>query len=164
MGRFGIICAAAATATALAFSAGAASARDIPSGGLTVDEVSAWLRDTGYKAEIKTSKTGEKYISSAAEGVSFEIYMYDCKSDRCASMQLAAGFDLADPGLKGGAAKINEWNQSKRYIKAYIDSTGDPWAQYDVNLSPGETYEGLEDSFKNVWVSSLPDFKKFIGW
>jgi opacity protein-like surface antigen len=155
---------ASAAAAILALAAGAAQARDIPAGGLTVPELAAWLQQGGYKAEVKTTKAGDPYISSAAEGVSFEIYMYDCKAGRCASLQLTAGFDLKDPGLPGGAAKINEWNMGKRYLKAYVDSTGDPWAQYDINLSPGETYEGLDDDFKNVWVSGLPEFKKFIGW
>jgi hypothetical protein len=68
-------------------------------------------------------------------------------------------FDL-DKGLT--ADKINEWNLGKRYIKAYIDSEGDPWGQYDVNLSPGRTYEGLDDDF-GVWRLTLPVFKSFIG-
>ncbi len=96
--------------------------------------------------------------------MNFDVYMYDCKAERCASMQLTAGFNMTKPGLAGGATKINEWNTTKRYIKAYVDADNDPWAQYDVNLSPGESFEALDDNFKNVWISSLPDFKKFIGW
>ena len=162
MGRFGIFVAAAAVA--LSLGAGAAEAKPIPDGGMTIPEVVSWLQDNGYKAEIKSLQSGEKYVSSAAEGVNFDIYMYDCKSDRCASIQFAAGFNMTKPGLAGGVTKINEWNTTKRYIKAYVDTDNDPWAQYDVNLSPGATYEALDDNFKNVWISSLPDFKKFIGW
>ena len=162
MGRHTIL--AAAAVAALVLGAGAAQARDIPAGGMTLPEVVKWLQDGGYKAEIKNLQSGEKYITSAAEGVNFDIYMYDCKADRCASMQWAAGFNMTKPGLPNGVTKINEWNTTKRYVKAYVDATGDPWAQYDVNLSPGQTYEGLDDAFKNVWVRSLPAFKTFIGW
>ena len=162
MRRLGIFGAAAVAATVLA--AGSAQAKPIPDGGMTITEVVSWLQDSGYKAEIKTLQSGEKYITSAAEGVNFDVYMYDCKAERCASMQLTAGFNMTKPGLAGGATKINEWNTTKRYIKAYVDADNDPWAQYDVNLSPGESFEALDDNFKNVWISSLPDFKKFIGW
>ena len=169
MSRLGIFGAAAVAALALA--GGSAQAQNaapktgpIAAGGMTLPEVAAWLQDQGYKAEIAQTQTNEKYIKSGAEGVNFDIYMYDCKADRCGSIQFSAGFNMTKPGLTGGATKINEWNTTKRYIKGYIDSDNDPWIQYDVNLSPGETYEALDDNFKNVWISSLPDFKKFIGW
>jgi hypothetical protein len=166
MGRLGIFGAAAAAALALAAGSAQADGQTgpIPAGGMTIPEVVHWLQDQGYKAEVATGTSGDKYIKSAAEGVNFDIYMYDCKADRCASMQLSAGFNMTKPGLAGGATKINEWNTTKRYIKAYVDSDNDPWAQYDVNLSPGESFEALDDNFKNVWISSLPDFMKFIGW
>ena len=91
-----------AAVLALALSAGAASARDIPPGGLTLAEVAGWLQQSGYKVESKTTAAGVKYLDSAAEGVNFDIYLYDCKDDRCASMQFAAGFDMKAPGLAGG--------------------------------------------------------------
>ena len=162
MGRLGIIGAAAAAALGLA--AGSAQAKPIPDGGMTINEIVSWLQDGGYKAQIKALDNGDKYVQSAAEGVNFDIYLYDCKADRCASIQFSAGFNMTKPGLAGGATKINEWNTTKRYIKAYIDTDNDPWAQYDVNLSPGATYEALDDNCKNVWISSLPTFEKFIGW
>jgi hypothetical protein len=144
----------------LAAGAARAEARDIPAGGLTVEEVASWLQQAGYKGALSKTDDGERYVSSAAEGVNFQVYVYDCKSSsRCASMQFSVVFDL-DKGLT--ADKINEWNLGKRYIKAYIDSEGDPWGQYDVNLSPGRTYEGLDDDF-GVWRLTLPVFKSFIG-
>ena len=150
----------AAAALVLAASAAGAQARDIPAGGLTVDDVAAWLQQAGYKGALSKSDDGERYVSSAAEGVNFQVYMYDCKDGpRCASMQFSVVFDL----YKGLTTdKINQWNRDKRYIKAYIDSEGDPWGQYDVNLSPGRTYEGLDDDFA-VWRQTLPVFKTFIG-
>ena len=147
-------------ALALAASAAGAQARDIPAGGLTVDEVAAWLQQAGYKGAIDKTDSGERYVTSAADGATFQVYMYDCKDGpRCGSMQFSMAFDLAK-GLTPD--KINEWNRDKRYIKAYLDAEGDPWGQYDVNLSPGRTYEGLDDDFA-IWRQTIPVFKTFIG-
>ncbi len=75
-------------------------------------------------------------------------------------MELAAGFDLTN-GMS--FEKINEWNRDNRYIKGYLDTENDPYAEYEVNLSPGRTYESLNDDFA-IWRTALPKFKTFIGW
>lgn len=151
---------AAGAALVLALSAAApANAGPIPNGGVTVEDMVRFLQSKGYKAEIKSGDNG-RYISSASGGINFDVDFYDCNAGRCASVQFQAGFDL-DKGMS--AAKINEWNRDKRYMKAYIDSSSDPHVGYDVNTSPGRTYEGLADDF-SVWISTLPTFATFIGW
>ena len=66
--------------------AGAASAApELHKDGMTVKEIQAWLLESGYKAELKKDD-GEGYVSSSAEGVSFEVYPNDCNAGRCASM------------------------------------------------------------------------------
>jgi hypothetical protein len=152
---------AGAAALVISFSSGAAMAKDIPAGGLTVEEIQSWLQSAGYKAEIQTSKDGTKNVYSAADGTGFHIYPYDCKKGpRCASFQFSVGLDT-----KGAlnATKINDWNSNNRWVRAYIDKVNDPWVEMDVDLSPGGTYENLNDEFA-VWRDSLASFKKFIGW
>ena len=61
------------------------------------------------------------------------------------------------------AAKINEWNNTKRYARAVIDANGDPSLRYDANLSPARTYEGFADDF-SIFRGFLSDFKTFIGF
>lgn len=153
------ILAAGAALTLGLVAAAPASAAPIPNGGITVREMATFLQGKGYKAEIKSGSTGQ-YLSSAGAGVNFDVYFYDCTSGRCASVQFEAGFDLTN-GIT--AAKINEWNRDKRYMKAYVDSGNDPHVSYDVNTSPGRTYEGLADDF-GVWTGTLPTFASFIGW
>jgi len=143
---------------ALAFAAPAAAA-SLPSNGMSPKDVQAWLLDNGYQAELE--KAGEEpYLKSAADGVSFEVHFYDCKNDRCASIQFTAGFDIDG---KVTADQANDWNSDKRYIDCFVDEEGDPWFTYDVNLSPGGTREALDDDFA-VWLSFLPDMKSMIGW
>ncbi|KSB90829.1 hypothetical protein AS593_16970 [Caulobacter vibrioides] len=150
-----------AAAMALAPAAALAASKPIHADGMTGPEVVKWLQDAGYKAELLTDKTGDPHIKSAANGVNFDIYFYDCTAKpRCKAVQFSAGFDLKTP-LSAG--KINEWNRDNRYLKAYIDDDGDPYVQYDVNLNAGRTIEVLDDDF-GVWTSMINDFTKFIGW
>ena len=149
----------AAGALALAAVAPAAAA-EIPAGGLTIREVAKWLQDAGYKAELKSGDRGSSYIRSAAEGTNFSIFLYDCKAERCASLQFYAAFDKDKPmDLK----VVNAWNRDSRFLKAYLDEEGDPVIEYDASVSPGGTYEALDDDFA-VWTASLGKFKTHIGW
>ena len=150
----------AASAAVLLLSGGAASAApDLHKDGMTLKEIQSWLLESGYKAELKKDD-GEGYISSSAEGVSFEVYPNDCREGRCASMQMVAAFNVK---TKLKAEKANEWNSAKRYVDCYIDDEGDPWFTYDINVSPGGTRAALDDNF-SVWLSFLPDIKEHIGW
>lgn len=141
--------------------AGAASAQSgaIPSGGVTVEEMVRFLQNKGFKAEVKTGTSG-RYIASAASGVNFDVYFYDCRGSRCASVQFSAGFDLTNGTT---LSVVNNWNREKRYLKAYMDSENDPYVQYDANTSPARTWEGLADDF-GVWTSTLPMFTRHINW
>jgi hypothetical protein len=145
---------------AMVLGAAPAMAKDIPAGGLTIQEMQQWLLNEGYRAQIKNYQDGDQYISSSAEGTNFTIDMYDCKNGRCASLQFESAFDLTN-GIS--AAKVNEWNNTKRYARAVIDDQGDPSLRYDANLSPARTYEGFSDDFA-IFRGFISDFKTFIGF
>ena len=135
-------------------------AKDLPEGGLSVQDLSKWLQDAGYKAEIQTAKDGSKSIYSSTDGTGFYVDVYDCKEERCASVQFSLGFDT-----KGAwnATKMNEWNGKNRWVRAHVDSKDDPWLEMDVDLSPGGTWEGLSDEFA-IYRDMVVSFKKFIDW
>jgi hypothetical protein len=151
-----------ATAAALALSLGSTQvwAKDLPEGGLTLGEVASWLTDAGYQAKVETDNDGTRNIASSADGGNFHIYLYDCKDDRCGSLQFSSGFDT-----KGAwdTAKMNEWSRTKRWARAYVYKVNDPWLEYDVDLTPGGTYEMLNDEF-DIWKQSLTNFRKYINW
>jgi hypothetical protein len=145
-----------AAALALFLVSGAASARDIPAAGFTVNDVVTWLQSKGYKAEIVTATDGKQHVSSASNGVNFGIYMFDCKGATCGSMQFSAGF--ATHG-KFDMSQMNTWNRDSRWARGYFDSVNDPWVEYDVDLTPGGTYELLDDEFA-TWNATLIRFIK----
>ena len=151
---------AALAFAALTFAAGAANARDIPAGGMTVADVAAWLQAGGYQAQIVPDKNGGMaHIHSGVGGHGFGIYMFDCKGDRCGSLQFSAGYETHGTFDTG---KMNAWNRDKRWARGYFDDVNDPWVEMDVDLSPGGTYELLDDELA-TWATMIKDFTEQYG-
>lgn len=142
---------------ALTLTAGAASATDLPSGGLTRAEVVAWLKKDGHRAELHPNSNGVMIVTSDIEGVNYDIYFYDCAGERCRAMQYAAGWS----GAGRFAGEINGWNKDFRYLRTYM--TGDSlWTEYDVDLSPGGTWEQLDASLVR-FRQMIMEFKGHFG-
>jgi hypothetical protein len=149
----------------IALSAAPALAQDLPPGGMTANEVAAWLKRSGAPAEVKpdTTTPGDQVVSTVTDGVDVDIYLYQCAgvgdARRCQSIQYATGWaPRADLTME----KANAWNSSHRYIKAYLTEKGSLYGEYDVDVSPGVAYELLDKSFDN-WRSMLTEFKQFFG-
>lgn len=140
---------------------GAAQARPINDAGMTIEEVSAWVKSAGYDPKVEKDDDGERYVTAkTTDGITFNIDLYDCEKARCRALQFTVSFDVKAPVT---LAKANEWNQGKRYVKMYIDKEGDPYFQYDANVAPGGTFEALDDDL-DVFVSFLPDITEHIDW
>jgi hypothetical protein len=116
----------------------------IPDGGLTTEEVVAWLQSAGYSARVVIGTSGEPHIVSSTQGTTFNVFLYDRKGDRCASLMFTTGITTNG---KFDISQINDWNSKNRWSRAYYDSVNDPWIETDVDLSPGGTYESLNDQF-----------------
>ena len=56
---------------------------------------------------------------------------------------------------------MNDWNRDNRWARAYVDKVNDPWLEYDVDLTPGGTYEMLNDEFA-IWRDTLGRFHKIV--
>lgn len=126
----------------------------IPDGGLTIEEIVAWLQSAGYVAKVVTAENGKRHIVSNTQGTPFNVFMGDCKGERCASIELAAGFST---GGKFDFTQLNDWNNNNRWCRSYYDDVKDPWLEMDIDLSPGGTYESLNDQFA-AWNNTLGRF------
>jgi hypothetical protein len=151
----------AATALALGFvSIPLAQARDIPSDGVTLEDVKAWLQEQGNEATITNDGAGHTIVSSKLGETKFGVYMFDCNNaKRCGSIQFAAGWPTNG---KIPVTKVNEWNRTKRWGRAYLDDSGGMWLESDVDLTPGGTYELLNDMFA-TWKKSVEGFRSFFS-
>lgn len=68
----------------------------------------------------------------------------------------SAGFD-EDDGVP--MDKVNAWNRTKRFIRAFVDEENDPYAVMDVDLERGATSEAVANAI-DTWVGILPLFKQ----
>jgi hypothetical protein len=128
--------------------------RAIPDGGFTIADIVAWLQSAGYSAKVVTGNSGEPHVVSNTQGTPFNIFTGDCKGERCASLELAAGFSTSG---KFDISLLNEWNSKNRWCRAYYDSVNDTWLEMDIDLWPGGTYESLDDQFA-AWNTTLGRF------
>lgn len=147
----------AAAAMAVAVAA-PAFAKDLPSGGLTREDVMNWLRDKGYAAEMKYDETAkDNYVSASSDGVNWSVYLYGCTDNRCTSFQYSAGW--SDSNIS--EASLGVWNRVKRFIRAYRNSSNSVYGEYDFDLVPGGTWEMLDQSLDR-WKTMLTNFKELI--
>ena len=147
-----------AAALACIVSSTGAEARDLPSGGLTMAEFAYWLKAGGAPVQVQTND-GRASVVSAANGQAFHVYFFDCKQDRCGTIQFSAGFDTKG---RFNAGTINDWNRDNRWARAYVDKANNPWLEYDVDLTPGGSFELLKDQL-DIWTGALWNFRKFGG-
>jgi hypothetical protein len=126
----------------------------IPDGGLTLEEVVAWLQSGGYAAKVVTREDGKRHIESWSQGTLFNIFTPGCQSGRCASLELVFAFSSKG---KFDVSRLNEWNSDVPWGKAYSDTVNDPCLDMDIALSPGATFELLNDQF-GTWNNILNNF------
>jgi hypothetical protein len=128
--------------------------RPIPDGGLTMDEVVAWLEGAGYSAKVTIgSSSGRPHIDTTVQDTPVAV-MFEVKDGRCAYLNFVAGFSANG---KFDIAQINAWNYDNRWCTAYYDDVNDPWLAMCIALAPGGTYESLNDQFA-TWNRALGRF------
>lgn len=126
----------------------------IPDGGLTIEEVAAWLEGEGYSVNFVTGESGRRHIVTKSQGSPLNIFQGDCKGERCASLEFASGFDTHG---QFDTSHINAWNYDNRWCRAYYDDVKDPWLRMNVDLWPGGTYEALSERLA-IWNRTLGRF------
>ena len=138
-----------------------ALAGGVPDDGLRARDVADWLQHQHLQAEAPDARSGGTVteIRSSADGTPFAIYLYDCRKDRCASMQYAASFPA---GQGVSLARINGWNRQSRYVRAYLDASGRVFGEYDIDIGPGLNQKALDHSLKR-WRGALARFRLFVG-
>lgn len=120
------------------------------------------LQSFGYRAELGTDSGGDPKISSSSGGANFSIFFYGCTDGKnCDAISFSAAFDL-DPG--SNVALMNDWNQQKRYTKAYLDDEQDPVIDMDIYLGEGGvTIENFR-FWLDTWERAVGDYKVHIDF
>lgn len=136
-----------------------AFAEPLPDGGVTAREVAAVMTSKDFRAEITTDKDGDPLIRSSANDVKFGVFFYGCNGKpRCDSIQFSAGFSSKSIS----AAKIAQWNRTKRFGRAWTDDESDPWIEMDMDFEHGATTEAVANDLDR-WVGVITEFTKYIN-
>lgn len=109
---------------------------------------------------VKTDKEGDPMIdASLGDNAKFTIFFYDCTNNRnCQAIQFYAGYtdSKMDPD------KLNTWNRTKRFGRAYIDKVGDPVVVMDVDMNDGGMSRDLFIDNFQFWQSIMSEYSKFV--
>jgi hypothetical protein len=120
------------------------------------------LQAAGYAARLGTDRVGDPMITSGVSGTTFQIFFYNCTEHRdCATVQFHSGYDLRNPV---DLPKLNEWNRTKRFARAFLDKENDPILEMDVDLDDGGLSAALFIDNIEFWASILGDFERYIGY
>src|SRR4051812_32768006 len=116
----------------------------------------------GYQAKLGVDKVGDPMITSASSGTTFQIFFYNCTNHKeCATVQFHSSYDL-NTALP--LETINQWNQSQRFARAYLDKESDPILEMDVDLDDGGVPPLLFIDNIEFWTTVLGKFESHIGY
>lgn len=136
-----------------------ALAAPLPDGGVTIQEIANVMRAQKLSLELTTDKDGDPLIKTTKDGVKFQVYFYECNSKpRCQSIQFYSGWSVKGISLE----KINEWDRTKRFGRAYLDQDIEPCVEMDVDLEHGANTEAIANDLVR-WLLVMKTFRTFIG-
>ena len=151
----------AATAPMAAAAAPAVQTAADPAG--SVEAVRAWLISKGGQVGPVQREDGLTWISVDDDPLRWVVFFYDCRDDRCATVQYSASF--SNPSIT--QEMVNDWNRDHRFLKAYFlpaEAGGEPAAvvQHDV-LVLSDDVEQLTESAA-LWLGMMPEFATAVGY
>lgn len=143
---------------AIALLAAPASAEDLVDGS---DPETIVNIASGYgSASLTKDDYGDPMIEGRINGLLYYVLFYGCEDAKnCTAVQFTATFEHPDLDL----AKVNKWNETKRFSAAYLEEDGDATLQYDLNLAYGVSRRNLDDTF-DYWRTVMGEFAAYLGW
>src|SRR5262249_48892705 len=117
------------------------------------------LRDAGYRAEVVTENNRSR-IRTGMGGYTVVVYLYSCEDDGyCGSLQYSMGLTKS---ASYTLTIANKWNQEKRYAKAYLDTNGNLYLEYDLSFRGGVTRETVAAAAR-LFDDLLGDFRTMLN-
>lgn len=120
------------------------------------------LKARGLPSELKTPDGANPYIKSAFDDMPFLIALMNCNDAMadCKTVQFYFGFnDRKDFSLD----KLNDWNRTKRFVRAYRDDESDPVLVMDVDTDKGGVPLAVFNENLDVWLSQMQQYRRFVN-
>lgn len=99
--------------------------------GITGAEMVRILQDAGYRAKLDKDEDGDPRIETRMAGLNVFVSFYDCRQERCGSLQFGVALDM-EKGTTYEA--MNGFNASYRYARAHLDDEMDPFLRFDFEV------------------------------
>jgi len=123
--------------------------------------VASALQSAGYRAEMATDDAGDPMIRSSSSGSAFAVFFYGCTDHRaCTTVQFFAGYNSP---ANASLSRLNEWNTTSRFARAYLSDKGAARLEMDVNLDEGGMSRRLFLDNLSVWTVLMAKFEEHIG-
>lgn len=123
--------------------------------------VASAMQSAGYRAEITTDEGGDPMIRSSSGGSAFAVFFYGCTKNRdCTTVQFFAGY--TEPA-NATLSRLNEWNTTARFARAYLTDKGAARIEMDLDLDVGGMSRQLFLDNLTVWTVLMSKFEKHIG-
>jgi hypothetical protein len=118
---------------------------------VTAEQLTGLLRDKGMEGTV--NERGNVVVNNAGSKIVFFI----------SGQTLQAFYGLRTTNETRVAVNtINEWNKTKRFGRAYIDSENDPVVELDYDLEGGVSEESIKVWFDTV-NAIVRSFKTFVS-
>ncbi|WP_157944578.1 YbjN domain-containing protein [Mangrovicella endophytica] len=122
------------------------------------ERIAESLRGFG-SAVVEKAENGAPMIRGRIEGTGYAVFFYQCNDDQAACKSI--GFYAAWEGVTATSEAINRWNSNRRFSRAYIDDSGNPAVEMDINLYGGVTVANFEDT-ADWWKIVIGTFRKEV--
>lgn len=126
------------------------------------DTIAAVLTARGLPSKLQQPENGDPYIESAFDDMPFVIALMNCNEDRrgCKTVQFYFGFN----DRKGFAVeKLNEWNRTKRFVRAYRDEENDPVLVMDIDTDKGGVPQAVFNENLDVWLNQMQLYRRYVN-
>lgn len=126
------------------------------------ETIAAVLTARGLPSEIKRPEDGNPFIKSAFDDMPFVIALMNCNDakQQCKTVQFYFGFnDRKDFALE----KLNEWNRTKRFVRAYRDDENDPVLVMDVDTDKGGVPQAVFNENLDVWLNQMQLYRRYVN-
>ena len=127
---------------------------------VTPELVEDVLQRMGVDYESSLDNEGDPKYTFKLATYPVTMYSYGCEAEGCTSLRLYVGFRMSEPP---SVEHINEWNRTKRFSTAYLDSEDDPCLDEDLIVQGGVT-PGAIEQFIVYYRSRLNEFTSHIGF
>src|SRR5690348_793158 len=133
----------------------------VPAEGITPAEVAQLLAQHEMSPKLSQSSDGQSIINGRVAGVGFDVRFDACNGDHCRDVKFQAGWSNAKGDAKLTPERLNDWNRTYPFLRAYVSADNTLWAEMDARIARGSTANVEE--YIVLWPTLLRQFKPFMG-